>query len=117
MHQTLEKPVQTQDKLPSDFLEEISQFIFTSKYARYNEKKKRRETYAECVDRVKNMHLLKYGWLEKPDQEKVTWAFEQVHDKKVVPSMRSMQFGGAAVFAHSARIYNCAVRHVDSLRA
>jgi ribonucleoside-diphosphate reductase alpha chain len=31
--------------------------------------------------------------------------------------MRSMQFGGSAVSAHNARIFNCSCRHMDSIRA
>jgi ribonucleoside-diphosphate reductase alpha chain len=100
-----------------DSLEEISKFIFTSKYARYLEDKQRRETWDEAVDRVLSMHLEKYSWLDKESLDKIKWAFSLVRDKRVVPSMRSMQFGGKAIFAHNARMYNCAVRHMDSLRA
>lgn len=100
-----------------NFLDEISDYIFISKYARYNEDKNRRETLSEAVDRVSQMHLEKYSFLSDDDKEKIKWAFEMVKDKKVVPSMRSMQFGGKAVFAHNSRLYNCGVRHIDSLRA
>lgn len=100
-----------------NFMEEISNFIFTSKYARYLEKKKRRETLSEAVDRVCKMHLKKYSYLEEDDKEKIKWAFDMVKQKKVVPSMRSMQFGGEAVFAKNERIYNCGVRHINSLRS
>lgn len=100
-----------------DALEEISKFIFTSKYARYLEDKQRRETWEEAVDRVLNMHLEKYSWLDKNSIDRILWAFSLVKNKRVVPSMRSMQFGGKAIFAHNARMYNCAVRHIDSLRA
>lgn len=106
-----------EDATKINFLEEISDFIFTSKYARYNEKKKRRETLSEAVDRVSKMHLEKYSFLSDDDKAKIKWAFELVKDKRVVPSMRSMQFGGKAVFAHNERIYNCGVRHIDSLRS
>lgn len=100
-----------------NFLDEISDYIFISKYARYNEDKKRRETLSEAVDRVSQMHLEKYSFLSDEDKERIKWAFEMVKEKKVVPSMRSMQFGGKAVFAHNSRLYNCGVRHIDSLRA
>lgn len=100
------------------FLDEIANFIFTSKYARYNETLGRRETWEECIDRVMEMHIYKFRKLiSKEDMAEVKWAFQQVKEKKVVPSMRSMQFGGKAVFAHNARMFNCAVRHVDSTRA
>lgn len=101
-----------------NFLDEISGFIFTNKYARYNALVERRETWEECVDRVATMHLTKFRRkLPKEDLDRIRWAFEKVKDKAVVPSMRSMQFGGKAVTTHNARVYNCAVRHVDSIRA
>ena len=100
-----------------DFKTEISNFVFTSKYARYNEKQKRRETWSEACDRVSNMHLKKFASLSKDSKDEIKWAFDMVKEKKVVPSMRSMQFGGPAVEAHNSRIYNCSVRHMDSLRS
>lgn len=102
---------------PLNFLDEISSFIFTSKYARYNDKLKRRETWEEAIDRVLTMHLKKYSFLAKEDKKKIEWAFDLVKQKRIVPSMRSIQFAGPAIEAHNARIYNCAVRHVDSIRA
>lgn len=95
-------------------LDELANYIFYSKYARYNEAEGRRETWDEAVSRVEAMHLKKYPQVS---EALITSAFTYVRDKKVVPSMRSMQFGGKAVEAHNARIYNCAVRHVDSVRA
>jgi len=100
-----------------DTLKEMSNFVFASKYARYNEKAKRRETWEEAVSRVETMHLKKYSSLPKEDKDLIKEAFNSVREKKVVPSMRSMQFGGTSVEAKNARIYNCSVRHIDSLRA
>lgn len=101
-----------------NFLNEFSNFIFTSKYARYNEKLDRRETWEECISRVEKMHLDKFKTKITPeDLAEIKWAFEKVKDKKVVPSMRSMQFGGKAVLAHNPRIFNCSVRHIDSIRS
>ena len=101
----------------TDVLNEISNFIFTSKYARYNNELKRRETWDEAVDRVRDMHLKKYNFLAEEQKREINWAFEMVRQKRVVPSMRSLQFGGAAVEAHNARMFNCSVRHVDSTQA
>ena len=108
----------TMDKDNSvNFLEAIADFTFTSKYSRYNPLVERRETWDECVDRVETMHLAKFKKLPKEDLTEIKWAFEQVRQKLVTPSMRSMQFGGKAITAHNARIYNCCVRHVDSIRS
>ena len=100
-----------------DALKEMSEFVFTSKYARYNEKAKRRETWGEAVARVETMHLKKYAFLPKEDKAEIVAAFDSVREKKTIPSMRSMQFGGVPIEAKNARIYNCSVRHVDSPRA
>ena len=102
---------------PINFLEEISNFVFLSKYSRYNDKLGRRETWGEAVSRVENMHLKKYDFLAEPDKQKIRNTFDLVRDKRAVPSMRSLQFGGKAIEAKNERIYNCAVRHIDSLRA
>lgn len=100
-----------------NMLDELANFIFTAKYARFLDDKKRRETWEEAVTRVESMHLRKYSHLGHKFLDRITWAFDFVRDKRVVPSMRSMQFGGTPVEAHNARIYNCAVRHLDSVRA
>lgn len=100
-----------------DFLEEMANFTFTSKYARYNEKRKRRETWDEAVSRLEKMHLKKFSWLPDVDKNEIKWAFDRVREKLVAPSMRSLQFGGPAIEAHEARIFNCSVRHIDSIRS
>lgn len=99
------------------FLKEISDFVFTSKYSRYDEKRGRRETWNEAVSRLEKMHLKKFSFLPEEDLNKIKWAFDKVREKLVAPSMRSLQFGGKAVEAHQARIYNCSMKHIDSLRS
>ena len=88
-------------------LEEMANFTFTTKYARYDEKKGRRETWDETVHRVEKMHLKKFHNLSEKDKEDIKKAFDMVREKKITPSMRSMQFGGKAVEAHNGRIFNC----------
>lgn len=102
-----------------DYLGELSNFIFTAKYARYRDQDKRRETYEETVDRVLDMHLMhpKIMALPKDKKKRVVWAYDKVKSKLSAPSMRSMQFGGKAVIAHNARIYNCSAGHIDSIRS
>lgn len=100
-----------------NFLEEIANFTFTSKYARYDEKKGRRETWEEAVNRLEKMHVKRFSWLPKEDIDEIHWAFDQVREKLVAPSMRSLQFGGKGIESHEARIFNCSVRHIDSIRS
>ncbi len=91
--------------------EAIEDYIFTCRYARYVPELKRRETYAETINRVRNMHLAKYPQAA----EKINWAFDQVLDKRVLPSMRSLQFGGKAIEVKNERIYNCSFSVCDRI--
>jgi len=100
-----------------NFLDEMANFTFVTKYAKYDEKKKRRETWDETVTRVETMHLKRFKSLSKEDKNEISRAFDLVRERKVTPSMRSMQFGGKAVEAHNGRIFNCGVRHIDSIRS
>ncbi len=79
------------------------------KYARYLKEENRRETWEELVTRNKNMHLKKYPQLS----EEIKNAYQYVYDKKVLPSMRSMQFGGKPIEVAPNRIYNCAYLPID----
>lgn len=99
---------------PSTHLQAMSEYTVVTKYARYNEKAGRRETWDEMVDRVRDMHLFRYG--SRGINDDINWAFEQVRDKKVLPSMRSLQYGGDAIIANDARIYNCAFSLADRPR-
>lgn len=103
--------------LVPDVYEEISKFVFTSKYARYRQEDARRETWEEAVGRVEQMHLSTYDSLSDLDKVEIQQAFDAVRKKQVGPSMRSMQFGGKAIEVNHLRSYNCAVTHVHSLRS
>lgn len=100
-----------------DIYDELSKFIFTGKYARYLEEENRRETWEEAVARVEDMHLRKYDQLDPKYLDEIREAFDLVRDKRVGPSGRTLQFGGQAVEAVNLRSYNCAVRHIDSIRS
>lgn len=96
------------NKQPVDTIEEISKFIFTSKYANFLEDLNRRETLEETVARGEQMHLKHFRTRLTPDNIKeIRWAFDLVRQKRIAPSMRSLQFGGRAVEKHNQRIYNC----------
>lgn len=81
----------------------VQDYILTSRYARYRGDLARRETFQEAVYRVRDMHLRRYPAIET----EINWAFEQVVEKRCLPSMRSLQFGGVAIEKNHARIYNC----------
>lgn len=94
----------------------VSDYIHASKYARYREQDRRREVYAETVSRDEDMHLRKFGHIPGM-RERIKKAFKFVYEKKLLPSMRSMQFGGKAIEVVNNRIYNCSATHIDRLDA
>ena len=98
------------NKVARDILSDITVHM---KYARYLSQKERRETWAEIVDRNKAMHVKKYPELE----DEINGAYELVYNKKVLPSMRSMQFGGKPIEVAPNRIYNCAFAPIDDWHA
>jgi hypothetical protein len=90
----------------------ISDLVQISKYARFNPAANRRETWEESVrDRVLPMHLRRYQGQGIDDD--LNAAFEAVLRKEVLPSMRSMQFGGKAVEVNHSRMFNCAFTLCD----
>ncbi len=90
----------------------LSEITVHMKYARYIDDKNRRETWEELVTRNMNMHLKKFPELEL----QIRKAYKQVYDKKVLPSMRSMQFGGKPIEVAPNRIFNCAFMPADDWR-
>jgi ribonucleoside-diphosphate reductase alpha chain len=59
------------------------------------------------------MHQRKYPQLA----DEIENVYEFVYDKKVLPSMRSLQFGGKPIEISPNRIYNCAYLPIDDWRA
>ena len=97
-------------ELSNEILSNITVYM---KYAKYIPELNRRESWDELVTRNMNMHIKKYPKLE--DQIRENYKF--VYEKKVLPSMRSLQFGGKPIEISPNRVYNCAylpIDHVDS---
>ncbi len=91
----------------------LSEITVYMKYARFIPEKNRRETWEELVTRNKEMHQRKYPQLK----EEIENVYKFVYDKKVLPSMRSLQFGGKPIEISPNRIYNCAYLPIDDWRA
>ena len=120
----------------------LADYIAMAKYARYRPDLGRREIFLEGVDRVRNMHLTFFGEKlnrlmnatlsaetaqlagshaemlgtmlgGKTLKQIIEDAFAQVSAKKVLPSMRSMQFGGDAILKNHSRMFNCSFSNVD----
>jgi ribonucleoside-triphosphate reductase len=91
----------------------LSEITVYMKYARFIPEKNRRETWEELVTRNKEMHQRKYPQLV----DEIENVYKMVYDKKVLPSMRSLQFGGKPIEISPNRIYNCAYLPIDDWRA
>ena len=94
----------------------LSDITVHMKYARYLNEQNRRETWNELIERNKQMHLKKYGKIEGYT-ELIETAYKMVEEKKILPSMRSLQFGGKSIEVAPNRIYNCAYLPVDSFES
>ena len=90
----------------------LSNITVHMKYAKYVAKKERRETWGELVTRNKNMHIKTYPELK----DEINEVYKLVRAKKILPSMRSMQFGGKPIEINPSRIYNCAFAPIDDWR-
>ena len=122
----------------------LSDYIVMAKYARYRPELHRRETFAQGVARVLDMHLQHFssrlGRMAPeslpPDVAALAGAkagllaeicagrdlariirqvFAEVAAKRVLPSMRSLQFGGQAILTNHARMFNCSFSDVDRI--
>ena len=97
-----------------DISQEILSDITTyMKYAKYSPELQRRETWVELVTRNKEMHQKKYPALSK----EIDAVYKFVYDKKILPSMRSLQFAGKPIEISPNRVYNCAYLPIDDWRS
>ena len=91
----------------------LSNITVHMKYAKYKIDEMRRETWEELCERNMQMHIKKFPKWE----ETIRDVYEMVRNKKILPSMRSMQFAGKPIETSPNRIYNCAylpIEHIDA---
>ena len=91
----------------------LSDITVHMKYAKYIPELNRRETWEELVDRNVAMHKKKYPQLT----EQIDEVYKYVYDKKILPSMRSLQFAGKPIEISPNRLYNCSYLPADSIDA
>ena len=94
-------------EIASEILSEITVHM---KYAKFNPEKQRRETWEELCERNMDMHIKKYPQLESEIRQVYK---DYIVTKKVLPSMRSMQFAGKPIELAPNRVFNCAYMPVD----
>lgn len=97
------------------FKSNYEQFIYTSRYSRWVEEEKRRETWDETVNRY--LSFMSSHLLSKHDyvlsRELYDRLYNAIYNLQVVPSMRSIMTAGKALERDNTAGYNCAYLPVD----
>lgn len=96
----------------TSLLSVYSQYIHLSRYARWNDALKRRETWEETVDRFVNFFKDKFG--EHFDFSEIR---DAILNLEVLPSMRCLWTAGKALQKDNAAGFNCAYVAIDSPKA
>lgn len=91
----------------------LSDITIFGKYAKYIPELERRETWEEICDRYKSMMISQYPKLK----EDIEINIKLVKDKKILPSMRALQFAGKPIGINNSRVYNCAFIPIDDYRS
>ena len=94
-------------------MDQYQQFIHKSRYARWLPEQKRRETWAETVNRYVAF------WVDRGqlDQKTSTKMFDAIHNMEVMPSMRCMMTAGDALAKDNVAGFNCSYLAIDSPRS
>jgi len=91
----------------------LSDITVFSKYSKYLEESETRESWGQICDRYENMMKGKYPGITGD----IVSHMQNVRDKKLLPSMRAMQFAGPAIARNHSRIYNCAYLPLNDYRS
>ncbi len=120
----------------------VADYVFVARYAQPLRNAQRLETFTEAVARVRTMHLVHFaarlgcrtparlpreiGPLTAADnrliaeslggralREIIDAAFVAAAEKRVLPSLRSLQHGGPTLLRNHAQMFNCAFANVD----
>ena len=88
----------------------LSDLVAFRTYAKYIPHLNRRESLEETINRNMQMHLDRFPKLSTD----IVRAYRQVHELKVLPSMRALQFSGEAIIKNNVRQYNCSALPINN---
>lgn len=97
----------------------LSEYTFYSRYSQRNKEEKRRETWNEAVERLFDMHRIKYAKEIQTNPELgeyIDFAEDQQKKKRVLASQRSLQFAAEPILKHELKMFNCLFTHIDRER-
>ena len=95
-------------------MDDYQHYIHTSRYARWLEKEKRRETWNETVGRYINFFGDRFDSISDGDWDTLR---NSILTLQVMPSMRCLMTAGKALERDNVAGYNCAYRAIDDIRA
>ena len=93
------------DESKKYFRNPLSEFVYYRSYAKWIEEEGRRETWIETVDRYMIFMKGKLGVMLK--ESEYTEVREAILNQEAMPSMRLLQFAGAAAEKTNVCAYNC----------
>lgn len=99
---------------------QYQQYIHISKYARYNDVLKRRETWEETVDRYCRFmenHISELVGNDEVTLNAIAEIQRGIYNLEVMPSMRALMTAGKALKRDNLAGYNCAAIAIDNPRA
>ena len=94
----------------------LQEYVFASKYSRYNPALKRRETFDEAVERVLDMHRRHFDRKGLVVEDLLREVGQAMQKRLVLGSQRALQFGGEPILGKNARMYNCTTSYCDRSR-
>jgi len=93
-------------------MDQYQEYIAASRYARFVDENKRRETWAETVQR-----FVDYIFSRTPavteNTELKNEIFDAIHNLELMPSMRAMMTAGKSADRDNTCVYNCSYLPVD----
>ena len=93
-------------------MDQYQNYIALSRYAKYLDDQKRRETWTETVDRYVNFVLA-----PKVDSNTADELRKAILNMDIVPSMRAMMTSGESAKRDNTCIYNCSYLPIDCTRS
>lgn len=94
-----------------------SDIKFALDYSRWDEKEQRNESWEDSVVRVMQMHRENPKFQKAKENSKfneyLDFAEQLYKDKIILGSQRALQFGGAPIMKHNARMFNCLSSYCD----
>lgn len=89
-------------------------FIHKSRYARWNYQTGKRETWDETVYRYINYWERKFPEVVTPEIAEIL--YDDIHQLRVMPSMRALMTAGKALDRDNVAGFNCSFAAIDSVR-